>query len=939
MDECWDFQDDQLVEAAEESELDNSIEIISDASSPEKMSPAKQKADPQTGTKKSIFTWLAPDPKKKAIYIDSESDNDEVPEIKIEAVKIEDKPALPPVTTSADVRIISGVKVEFPVKPYGPQIALMDKVIKGITKGQNCLLESPTGSGKTLALLCSALAWQQKDKERVVKLVQEARERELRDQTKWRYPYKNENVYSPKKDKVVNLDTDDEDAFILPLSKRQDLPTKDDKNDESCDVLVNIHKRQRVSTSVSPQKNFPSPMKPGFSGMCESHLAEDVNSSEERPILKTPKIFFGTRTHKQLGQVIKEFKKTVYAKSANMTILSSREHTCIRDMQGSYLSKTEMCRDILQKKKTSSNKKSNADFEEGGCRFKKNLRKLLNRGALPQVWDIEELVEHGRMRGSCPYFAARELIGRADIVFCPYNYLIDPLIKSSMSIDIADHIILLDEAHNIEDVCRDAASLTLERKTIQDSIKDLESLLTIQRNVNHEIGELYYFKNVLNNWMDWFENHTPLIQKQYGSDSNFIMSGNELAQSIQKHGFDFDQFGEFQIKVTEMLERLKERSEDESQPKMLSLSNNSLVLLEAMCTIFSFFYRNNSGNFDDYRGILVKKEEWEFKPSNNHGWNSKSKDKESKLVLNVICMNPAVIFSPIEKSVRSIILSSGTLTPTLSFAAELGAEFPIVLQTGHVISSNQVWVGSVTCGENGLPMEATFRNTSKVEWQDALGKLLLWICENVPHGVLCFLPSYRLLDVLRERWRSTRIWDSIEFHKSIFSESKKMKEHDEIMSDFYSCVGDDRGALLFAVFRGKVSEGMDFRDHQARAVVSVGIPYPNIKDSVINSKMKYNDSHRIDKGLLSGGDWLQVQAYRALNQALGRCIRHRNDWGAVIMVDSRFNNPSYTKHVSKWVRNFLAENHHNWESLTRGPNNLCKFMDRMSLQQPECFNV
>lgn len=39
--------------------------------------------------------------------------------------------------------------------------------------------------------------------------------------------------------------------------------------------------------------------------------------------------------------------------------------------------------------------------------------------------------------------------------------------------------------------------------------------------------------------------------------------------------------------------------------------------------------------------------------------------------------------------------------------------------------------------------------------------------------------------------------------------------------DFYSCVGDENGALLFAVFRGKISEGMDFRDHQARAVVSV----------------------------------------------------------------------------------------------------------------------
>lgn len=122
MDERRDSQNDQLVEAVEESE------IISEASSPEKMSPAKQKMDPQIETKNSIFTWLAPDTKKKAIYIDSESDNDEAPEIKMEAVKIEDKPAPPPVTTSADVRIISGVKVEFPVKPYAPQIALMDKV-------------------------------------------------------------------------------------------------------------------------------------------------------------------------------------------------------------------------------------------------------------------------------------------------------------------------------------------------------------------------------------------------------------------------------------------------------------------------------------------------------------------------------------------------------------------------------------------------------------------------------------------------------------------------------------------------------------------------------------------------------------------------------------------------------------------------------------------
>ena len=46
------------------------------------------------------------------------------------------------------------------------------------------------------------------------------------------------------------------------------------------------------------------------------------------------------------------------------------------------------------------------------------------------------------------------------------------------------------------------------------------------------------------------------------------------------------------------------------------------------------------------------------------------------------------------------------------------------------------------------------------------------------------------------------------------------------------------GALFIAVCRGKVSEGLDFADNNARAVICVGIPFPNVKDIQVRKKIE-----------------------------------------------------------------------------------------------------
>ena len=77
------------------------------------------------------------------------------------------------------------------------------------------------------------------------------------------------------------------------------------------------------------------------------------------------------------------------------------------------------------------------------------------------------------------------------------------------------------------------------------------------------------------------------------------------------------------------------------------------------------------------------------------------------------------------------------------------------------------------------------------------------------------------------------------------------------------------GALLMAVMRGRSSEGVDFLDECARAVVVVGIPYPPLYETSVRLKRAFNRDHEALLG--SGDDWYAAEAFRAVNQAIGGC--------------------------------------------------------------------
>ena len=45
---------------------------------------------------------------------------------------------------------------------------------------------------------------------------------------------------------------------------------------------------------------------------------------------------------------------------------------------------------------------------------------------------------------------------------------------------------------------------------------------------------------------------------------------------------------------------------------------------------------------------------------------------------------------------------------------------------------------------------------------------------------------------------------------------------------------------------------------------------------------------------------------KAINQSIGRCIRHGNDYALIYLVDKRYKQPRVQNKLSKWVKDRLV---------------------------------
>ncbi|XP_026446136.1 Fanconi anemia group J protein homolog [Papaver somniferum] len=753
---------------------------------------------------------------------------------------MEESPATPkPNPNSRTIHHIGGLKVEFPYKPYGSQLAFMGRVISTLDRGKkqghcHALLESPTGTGKSLSLLCSALAWQQN--------------------------YKSKNLYS-------NL----------------------------------YHSRPE-----DPSEVYSDPLVSGGGFIHEPQPSSNLESgSSARPPKKkkaAPTIYYATRTHSQISQVVREYRKTSYR--VPMAILASRKNYCTNETVCGKEKVDEECKLLLKEDRTTG----------GGCFEFKNAHKVkchpsLQKGGCNEAHDIEDLVKVGRLVKGCSYFAARSMAEEAQLVFCPYNYIINSAIRRAMEVDLKDSIVILDEAHNIEDMARDAGSVDVEE----------DVLCTLQT----ELGQLCFSDSMIyqplyetiQGFISWMAHRKSTLVKHEFQHHFSCWTGDNALRELREVGISQQHFPILQECATKAI-----KAASDAELGSAYLTGLSMITLEGLFSSLGYFFAGGGLNALDYQLVLrryVKR-------------GAGQKSGEWTYTLSLWCLNPAVVFREIADLSMTVILTSGTLSPMDSFSSELGVQFETCMEAPHVIDvGSQLWSAVVSTGPGNYPLNASYKTADAYTFQDELGASLEEICKIVPGGALVFFPSYSLMDKLCKRWGETGQWSRLNAQKSLFveprgnqddfesvlkgyknsisqgkkpgpSKIKRGKKRD--LHHFYTQETSNGGAALLAVCRGKVSEGIDFSDDNARVVVIVGIPFPNTYDIQVAQKKKYNDTYSSSRNLLSGSRWYCHQAFRALNQAAGRCIRHRFDYGAIIFMDERYKEERNTAYVSKWLR-------------------------------------
>lgn len=804
-----------------------------------------------------------------------------------------------------------------PYTPYSIQIEFMKSVYECLEDGKIGVFESPTGTGKSLSLLCGSLKWLRDSKERSRKgldkaiinvdggidepqwvIEQSLANKEHLDSVK-------EREFEQRLAKIRN--SPQKEALLS--AKRQSKKTKLSKDaailssflvDEYYDISHSDSSESGpFSTQVFnllKQINHPIANISTITDVCELLPQENV------------KIYFASRTHSQISQLTSELRKIRSSGAYNPPIkhitLASRKHLCINEsVQGlnSNYAINEACLD-MQKPNVSKEKK--CPYLPG----KNENIKYLNFSdyALSSINDIEDLVAIGKENNICPYYASRISAQAAEIITLPYPLILKSEARESLNITLENQIVIIDEAHNLLEALSSMNGCSVElfqlarvHKQIQQYLKKFATRLKGQN--KSFIGQLLQLLKCL---IDFLLAQRQKIQVGQVNQTSYadILCNSSVDQINIFSIIKYLRTSKLAQKVQHYFEHLREVNPHDSNTKHMEVSV-SLSQIEP----FLLCMRNLS-----HEGVLMYGKE--------QGSNGPT------MWLKYMLLDVSREFSDVVNVAKSVILAGGTMQPTSDFTDILFPQITNnrvkIFSCGHIIPAENLLVLSFSKSQAGSTFNFNYENRNTTSMISSAGDALVTFCSIIPHGVVCFFPSYAYMYHLLDIWKSLKIYEQLSKFKSIFEEPKESSQIYETLGKYSSCASSD-GALILCVVGGKLSEGINFADNLGRGIVVFGLPFPNNQSLEWKLKQNYIESKGVENCVNKpnsktskeiGTQFYENMCMNAVNQSIGRAIRHKSDWATILLIDERYMSSRIRNKLPSWIQASYYNGSGEWSS-------------------------
>lgn len=249
----------------------------------------------------------------------------------------------------------------------------------------------------------------------------------------------------------------------------------------------------------------------------------------------------------------------------------------------------------------------------------------------------------------------------------------------------------------------------------------------------------------------------------------------------------------------------------------------------------------------------------------------------------------------------------------------LDEERLITLSCGHVIPDENLLAWPIKKGPSGLEFDFRYGTRDSTRMIDELGECIIRLAAVIPDGLVVFFPSYAYLKLVTVRWDVALAGqESVTSHlsrlKKTFRESKAGGIVEDVLKEYTNAVNNGGGALLLSVVGGKMSEGINFSDRLGRGVVIVGLPFPNAQSAEWKARMEYIENScqsrggTAAEGKVAAQEFYENACMRAVNQSIGRAIRHQKDFASVVMLDGRYQSSRIQNKLPGWIKKGLVKN-------------------------------